>query len=201
MVLNVLDKNRLMGKSGSKLDSAILKDLQTNTHFSSKEISQWHRGFMKDCPDGSLHQHEFLSIYQQFFPFGDATKFATFVFKVFDDNQDGLIEFTEFIKALSVTSRGTVEDKLEWAFKLYDLDKDGYITEEEMTDVVDAIYKMVGTMVTYPEDESTPEKMVSKIFKKMDKNLTHKLSKEEFKDGCKLDPSIIKALCLYDGLV
>ncbi|XP_033121205.1 neuronal calcium sensor 1-like isoform X2 [Anneissia japonica] len=190
-----------MGKSSSRLDNDVLKDLELNTHFSSKEILQWHKGFMKDCPDGCLHQNEFLNIYQQFFPFGDATKFATFVFKVFDENQDGLIEFTEFIKALSVTSRGNVDDKLDWAFRLYDLDRDGYINKDEMMEVVDAIYKMVGPMVTYPEDESTPKMMVSKIFKKMDKNLTEKLSKEEFKDGSKVDPTIVKALCLYDGLV
>ncbi|XP_070532345.1 neuronal calcium sensor 1-like isoform X2 [Ptychodera flava] len=156
---------------------------------------------MKDCPSGSLSQAEFIKIYKQFFPFGDPTKFATFVFNVFDENKDGLIEFEEFIRALSVTSRGNLDEKLDWAFRLYDLDNDGYITREEMLDIVDAIYRMVGNMVKLPEEENTPEKRVNKIFSIMDKNKNNRITKEEFQDGSKADPSIVQALSLYDGLV
>ena len=54
---------------------------------SEKEIKQWHKGFLKDCPNGLLTEQGFIKIYTQFFPNGDPTKFASLVFRVFDENQ------------------------------------------------------------------------------------------------------------------
>src|SRR3954454_7550109 len=90
-----------------------------------------------------LSKEEFQKIYKQFFPFGDPSSFADYVFNVFDADKSGTIDFKEFICALSVTSRGKMEDKLDWAFQLYDIDGDGKISYEEMLAIVEAIYKMV----------------------------------------------------------
>jgi EF hand len=45
------------------------------------------------------------------------------------------------------------------AFQLYDIDRDGTITYDEMLQIVRSIYKMTDQMVQLPEDENTPEKV------------------------------------------
>ncbi|XP_052222171.1 neuronal calcium sensor 1-like isoform X2 [Dreissena polymorpha] len=158
-----------------------------------------YKDFLKECPTGELKQEEFESIYQQFFPHGSPKKFAAYVFNIFDTNKDGHISFKEFICALSVTSRGSLDEKLDWAFSLYDVDNDGYITRPEMIEIIDAIYSMVGSLLELPKDEDTPEKRANKIFQQMDANKDGMLSKDEFREGSKCDPWIVQALTIDTG--
>ena len=67
----------------------------------------------------------FKKIYIKCFPAGNVSEFCDHVFRTFDTDKNGFIDFKEFLLAIDVTSRGTPEQKLEWAFRYF-----SYLTTE-----------------------------------------------------------------------
>lgn len=61
-------------------------------------------------------------------------------------------DLQEFALALSRLLRGTLDEKLEWIFTLYDQKGDGVITFDEMHGIVRALYNNMGMMVDPPPD-------------------------------------------------
>ena len=70
-----------------------------------------------DCPDGKLTANSFRKIYSKCFPSGNVNEFCDHVFRTFDTDKNGFIDFKEFLLAIDVTSTGSPEEKLEWAFR------------------------------------------------------------------------------------
>ena len=134
--------------SKGKISHEDLQYLLKNTNHSKEEIKvslssiklifvkitdqEWHKGFLEDCPDGELTKTQFVEMYTKIFPGGNAEKFSENVFRTFDTDRSGSIDFREFMLALHVTSSGTPEEKLTWAFRMYDVDGNGGIDFNEM---------------------------------------------------------------------
>ncbi|KAI3381783.1 hypothetical protein SNEBB_002036 [Seison nebaliae] len=174
-----------------KLTEENFQILEDNTNFSRDQISEWHKGFMKDCSSGKLSKKKFVEVYKQFYPVGKADKFCEHVFRTFDTDSSGEIDFVEFLIAISITSHGEPRKKLNWAFNMYDIDGNGQIDKNEMLKIILAIYDLVGEENRIADN--APMARVDKIFEKMDTNHDGVLSKDEFIDGC-LQDELLKRL-------
>ena len=109
-----------MGGKGSKsvkLSKSDIAWLTSHTRYNEDTILEWFKGFKQDCPDGRLTPEAFMKIYSKCFPAGNVKEFCDHVFRTFDTDKNGFIDFKEFLLAIDVTSSGTSEEKLNWAFR------------------------------------------------------------------------------------
>uniref|UniRef100_A0A8C5JGG5 EF-hand domain-containing protein n=1 Tax=Junco hyemalis TaxID=40217 RepID=A0A8C5JGG5_JUNHY len=139
--------------------SSTVDDLQ------AVEIHHWYKKFMTECPSGQLTEHEF----KQFFGLRgldpEANKYIEQMFRTFDMNKDGYIDFMEYVAALSLVLRGKMEQKLRWYFKLYDVDGNGCIDRHELLNIIKAIRAINGG-----DHETSAEEFTNRVFDRIDVN-------------------------------
>ena len=182
-----------MGVQNSKLKPKVLADLLQQTEFSREEIKEWYRGFRKDYGKGYITIDEFKKIYDEFYPDGDGDAFAEHTFRIFDRNHDGKIDFREFISGLSISSRGSYEEKMTWLFDLYDTNANGFISKDEMLVIIKSVFQMSDNK-SHKIDPTLAESRVEKIYEKLDRNLDGLLSLEEFIELGRTDPTLCHVL-------
>ncbi|XP_074531912.1 guanylyl cyclase-activating protein 1 [Halichoeres trimaculatus] len=153
------------------------------------ESHQWYRKFMTECPSGLLTFYEF----KQFFGLKNLSKssdnYVKTMFMTFDMNDDGFIDFMEYVAALSLVLKGGVQQKLRWYFKLYDIDGSGCIDRDELLLIIKSIRAING--IAY---EMSAEDFANMVFDTIDINGDGELSYEEFMEGIQKDETLLKML-------
>ncbi|XP_022355058.1 Kv channel-interacting protein 2 isoform X7 [Enhydra lutris kenyoni] len=120
-----------------------LEQLQEQTKFTRKELQVLYRGFKNECPSGIVNEENFKQIYSQFFPQGDSSTYATFLFNAFDTNHDGSVSFEEMLDIMKsiydmmgkytypALREEAPREHVESFFQKMDRNKDGVVTIEE----------------------------------------------------------------------
>ncbi|KAJ3108274.1 Calcineurin subunit B [Phlyctochytrium planicorne] len=137
----------------------------------SMEVQRLYKRFVKLDKDGSgtIDKDEFLSI-----PQIANNPLAARLLSVLDGDGTGDVDFKEFIAGLSAfSSKGNKEDKLRFAFKVYDMDRDGFISNGELFLV---LKMMVGNNLR----DNQLQQIVDKTIMEADTDMDGKISFEEF---------------------
>ncbi|XP_019967728.1 guanylyl cyclase-activating protein 2-like [Paralichthys olivaceus] len=163
-----------------------------------QNIQELYRKFASECPSGNLHLHEFKKIFGINRPTTEEeSAYMENVFRSFDTNKDGNIDFMEFVAAVHLVLRGKLEDKLKWSFKVYDRDGNGCLDRQEVRHIVRIINKI--KRHNDPEVTENIDDICNRIFDLVDKNKDSQISLEEFIEGAERDPWVMDQLKLDIG--
>nr|XP_015816177.1 guanylyl cyclase-activating protein 1 isoform X1 [Nothobranchius furzeri] len=180
------------------------------------EMHLWYKKFMTECPSGQLTLHEF----KQFFGLKgldpEANAYIEQMFRTFDMNKDGYIDFMEYVAALSLVMRGKMEHKLRWYFKLYDVDGNGCIDRHELLNIIKVesnplvphFFKNPGCSVLIfcfllqairaingnDNQDQSAEEFTNRVFDRIDINGDGELSLEEFVEGARSDDDFMEVM-------
>ncbi|KAJ2914479.1 hypothetical protein MD484_g5934, partial [Candolleomyces efflorescens] len=142
--------------------------------------------FLDSDGSGSIDRDEFLSI-----PQIATNPLASRMIAIFDEDGGGTVDFQEFVGGLSAfSSRGGREEKLKFAFKVYDVDRDGFISNGEL-------FLVLKMMVGNNLKDQQLQQIVDKTIMEADLDGDGKLSFEEFAQTVS-NTDIVKQMTLED---
>ena len=129
----------------------------------------------------------------QALPGQDATRMQKHIFRCYDENENGYIDFVEFMLIFHIMSDGTPEEVLEKIFRVFDVNSDGTINKKEMQRLIKDMYGLI--KADDPEAESK-DLMAKSAFAEMDKDADGKITCSEFTTACLSQEKISKMLAL-----
>jgi len=160
-----------------KLSEEEINFISEQTGLEREKLLENHKRFLRKHPSGKLDLAGMKTMLSESMPKADTSGLVEHVWRIYDTNLDGEIDFREFMLALSVMSKGSAEENLRQIFRLFDVNSDGRLEKEELSRVVGELRK-VGRAMEEEED------LVATAFTEMDSNMDGTISQEEFVSAC-----------------
>ena len=106
----------------------------------------------------------------------EAEKMENHIFRIYDLNQDGIIDFHEFMTVFMVLTGDEPKSVLEKMFRIFDVNSTGTISKEEMLTLVTDMHKMIEDNL----ENETDEELANHAFEEMDTAKDGHVTMEEF---------------------
>jgi len=158
-----------------KLSEEEITFISEQTGLEREKLLENYKRFLRKHPSGKIDFSGMKTMLSASIPEADTSGLVEHVWRIYDTNLDGEIDFREFMLALSVMSKGSAEENLRQIFRLFDVNSDGRLEKEELSRVVGELRK-VGAV----EEED----LVATAFTEMDANMDGSISQEEFVSAC-----------------
>ena len=126
--------------SSSPLESAKISTGLGN--FTAEDVFE--RLAMSANDEGYLTRDAFFELFEDFGATKKGIQMLSRVFDVFvEDIENDLADFSDVASGLTILTKGTGDEKAEQAFQLYDYDGNGYVSLDECTRFLGAVFKVM----------------------------------------------------------
>ncbi|OII71490.1 calcineurin subunit B [Cryptosporidium andersoni] len=162
-----------MGNQTSILSDQEQRDLIQAASFTRRDIMRIYGCFkaLDTNQNGELDPHELFDM-----PEIADNPLVKRVISIFDTNEDGKVSFVEFVIGLARLMAGSdPEQKMKFAFDIYDVNKDGWISNGEL-------FKVMKMMVGDNLEDIQLQQLVDRCIIQADKDGDGLISYDEFRE-------------------
>ena len=183
---------------GSKNGKPVLREediaaLSKSSGLNADQVKEAFNSWVAEHPNGKMKPKDFREMMSKALPKKDASKMEKHVFRIYDSNNDGYIDFSEFMLIFFIMSDGTPEEVLTKIFRVFDVNSDGSITQKEMTKLIKDMY---GLLKSEDPDLAAKDLVSKSAFAEMDKDQDGKVTTAEFISACMGQDDLSKMLAL-----
>merc|ERR1719266_1021071 len=173
-------------KMGCVQGKSVLTDedidfIARNTAMKREAVEIQYKTFLQKHPDGRISRKSFHMMMKECYPGADTEKLERHIFRMYDSNKDGHIDFREFMIVLYIMSNGSPEENLKQIFRVFDINNDGTISLKELQKIVRDLFLLINESNA---EVASQEVLVKTAFNEMDENHDGKISQLEFIEAC-----------------
>ena len=127
-----------MGSNNGKpgLSNEEISALSKSSGLEENKVIEMLNDFLIEHPSGKMGPKDFRELISKALPKKDVRKMEKHVFRIYDTNKDGLIDFEEFMLVFHVMADGSNEEVLRMIFRVFDVNCDRTISRKEMKKLI-----------------------------------------------------------------
>ncbi|XP_044757155.1 EF-hand calcium-binding domain-containing protein 1-like [Coccinella septempunctata] len=189
--MDSMEETRFKKKQGPLIKELLAKK---KVHFSQTEIECLliiYYKLQKDGPEKqrAVSKNQFRDILHNAFDMTDGAMMDR-IFSALDRGPSIYVSMETWISALSLFLRGSLEEKISYAFNVYDSMNDGYLGRDTMFNLLkSSLVSQSGE----DDAEEAAKDLIEVITKKMDIDRDGRISFQDFKETVMKQPMILQA--------